>query len=133
MRIKNAFYSFLAITAVILLSIVTLQATTLASSLFRTDSESNITRNLNTQNLADIKLSALNQTNFPNIPAIITNFMNYLKPVSVPGTSSTSLDSNNTNDNISSGKVALAPEPLTLLLLGTGLMGVAIYRRLKNK
>jgi hypothetical protein len=120
MKINNACSAFLTMTAAMLLSTGTLHATTHASALFRTDSESNVSRKLHTQTLADIKLPRLNQ-----------NYSN-LKPVSSPGVSSTSPDGNNIHDNLSMGKITSEPEPGTLLLLGTGMMGVALYRRLKT-
>lgn len=42
-------------------------------------------------------------------------------------------DVNNTTDYIAGGNVALAPESGILLLIGSGLMGIALYRKLRNK
>ncbi|HBH62811.1 MAG TPA: hypothetical protein DDX85_13960 [Nitrospiraceae bacterium] len=132
MKINNACSAFIAMTAAMLLSTGTLHATTHASALFRTDSESNVSIKLHTQTLADIKLPRLNQNYSSDIPVIRRIFINDLKPVSSPAVSSTSPDGNNIRDNLSMEKITSEPEPGTLLLLGTGMMGVALYRRLKT-
>jgi len=133
MKIKNGFYGLLTITSVIIFSTASLQAATHSSALFRTDSESNFIRRLSIQTLADIELPCLTQAGYSDSTVIITTFSNYLKPVSSPCISLTSHDGDNTVDNISKGNVASSPEPVTLLLLGAGLMGIALYRKLKNK
>ncbi len=133
MKVENAFYGLLFITAAILFSTVTLHAAPHASSLFLTDSERNFAGNFNIHTITNIKLPFLNQSDSTDLPSMITTFMNYLRPVPSPAVSSASLEGDNIKNQISSGNVALAPEPATLLLLGTGLMGIALYRRLKDK
>jgi hypothetical protein len=135
MKVKNAFsfYGFLFITAVILFSTVALHAAPHASLLFWADSERNFAGNFNIHTITNIKLPFLNQSDSTDLPSMITTFMNDLRPVSSPAISSTSLEGDNIKNQISSGNVALAPEPVTLLILGTGLMGIALYRRLKDK
>lgn len=129
MKVKNASYAFLFITAAILFSSVTLHAAPHESSFFWTNSE----RNSNTYTITNIKLPFLNQSDSTDLPSMITSFMNDFKPIPSPAISSTSLDGDTIKNQISSGNVALAPEPVTLLLLGTGLMGIALYRRFKDK
>lgn len=133
MKLKNVFYGFIFITAAILFSTVTLHAAPHASSLFRKDSERNFAGNFNIHTITNIKLPFLNQFDSADLPSMTTPFMNDFKPIPSPAISSTSLDGDTVNNQLSSGNVALAPEPVTLLLLGTGLMGIALYRRLKDK
>ncbi|RJR15616.1 MAG: PEP-CTERM sorting domain-containing protein [Nitrospiraceae bacterium] len=130
---KNALPYILAVTVTVILSISALHSNASPSFLYRADSENRYYRASDALILADIKLDWLNKTNSSYITAIITSFMNSLKLFSSPGISATSFDEADSVNKISTGGVASAPEPVTLLLLGTGLMGIAFYRRFRNR
>jgi len=127
MKINNKFTYSLLITTLVFLSIFTLHLTAHASSLFRVYSLSMYTGE------SVINLPLLHQTNSSATDTTISHIMNSLNPFSSPGISSISFDEVDKGNYISSGGVASAPEPVALLLIGIGLMGVALYRRLKNK
>lgn len=133
MKGKNALPYILAVTVTIILSISALHSNASPFVLSRADSENRYYRASDALIHADIKLDLLSKTNSLYITAIITSFMDSLKLFSSPGISTSSIDEANSVNKISAGGVASAPEPITLLLLGTGLMGIAFYRRLRNR
>lgn len=133
MKGKNALPCIFAVTVTIILSISALHSNASPSFLSRADSENRYYRASDALIPADIKLDLLSKTNSLYITAIITSFMDSLKLFSSPGISTSSIDEANSVNKISAGVVASAPEPVTLLLLGSGLMGIAFYRRLRNR
>lgn len=128
-KIKKTIYGIV----VILLSTLTLYAVTHASSLIRTDSGRNFNRHFTINDSIDIIPQCLTTITSSDIAMTIKSMLRQLRSVSFPVILSTSVNVNNTSSNRSRDKAALVPEPVTLLLLGSGLMGVALYRRLKKK
>ncbi len=133
MRLRKVLYCVVLIITAILLSTQTVQAATYRSALLLTESGSSFARDLATYKFSVIQLPHERADASSGIHILITTLLHQLEPNSSPLILSASPEGNNVSDNISKGKVAPVPEPLTLLLLGTGLMGIALYRRLKNK
>jgi hypothetical protein len=132
MKFKKSLYCVTVIIAVILLSTLTVHATSSYRSTLWSDSGSTFARNLITHSVTGIKLPCVSTDTASDLQLIMT-FLHQMESSYSPLIMSVAPAENNIGGNISRGKVASVPEPFTLLILGTGLIGFALYRRLKNK
>jgi hypothetical protein len=98
-----------------------LAATVQASSFPRSDSAGNFILNSDRAHL----------TGNTSMSSSFFGLLNALHDSAMVNTVSS--DSSNSNDHITRGKVIPAAEPGMLLILGLGLMGIALYRRFKIK
>jgi hypothetical protein len=111
---------FLYYANAIIISIL-LAATVQASSFLRGDSAGNFIFNSDRAHLSDNT----------SMSSSFLGLLNALHDSAMAAT--VSYDSSNSNDHITRGKVIPAAEPGMLLILGLGLMGIALYRRFKIK
>jgi len=132
MKILKMSYCVAVIITVLSLSTVTAQTGTDTGVLSLAGSECQYNRIFKTINLSNIKPPGLTTVGSSYIPVIIKSLLQQWEAVSSPIIFSISEDAHNTINNTSPEKVAVVPEPTTLLLLGSGLMGVGLYRRLKK-